>query len=120
MKKFSNLYKTIPVILGLSSVTVRAHLISHYELHYKCLLQNCSTQHLSLNLQLDLESLAVWLCPQEIGINQLDIFQPLQFLKAESHQFSALQCCLYPLTRRLQISLTKSAELYCDLTKIGN
>ena len=39
----SYLYKTIPVILSFSSVTVRTHLISNRELHYKGLLQDCST-----------------------------------------------------------------------------
>merc|ERR1712147_237541 len=50
-----HLNKTVPVILGLSPVTVWTHLISNDKLHHECLLQNGASHHLGLDLKLHLE-----------------------------------------------------------------
>ena len=114
----SHLNQAVPVILGLSPVTVRTHLISHSELHHEGLLEDGPAHHLCLHLQLHLQPLAVGLRPQEVGVDQLDFVETLQSLQTKSHQLPALQGCLDPLLRRLEISLTETAELNGHLHRV--
>ena len=107
----SDLDKAVPVVLGLRSVTVWAHLIGHAVLHHEGLLEDGTAHHLRLHLQLHLQPLAVRLRPEERGVDQLDFIETLQLLQTESHQFSALEGGLDPLLGRLQVSLTEPAEL---------
>ena len=106
-----HLDQTVPVVLGLSSVTVRTHLVGHSVLHHEGLLEDGPAHHLGLHLQLHLQPLAVGLRPQEVGVDQLDFAETLQLLETEGHQLPALQSCLDPLLWRLEISLTEPAEL---------
>ena len=105
------LHQAVPVILGLGSVAVWAHLVGHRVLHHEGLLQDGAAHHLGLHLQLHLEPLAVRLRPQEARVYQLHLLQPLEPLEAERHQLPALQRRLHPLPGRLEVTLAESAEL---------
>ena len=70
---------------------------------------------LFLNKQTDLDTLGMWLCPEKVSIDQLNLAQVLQPFQTQGHQLSGLQAAHNPVGWWVQIPLTKSAKVDDDL-----
>ena len=57
------------------SGALHAHVIVHHIFHHKALLQDGAVKHLCLDGDLDLQALAVGLCPYETSVHQLHFLQ---------------------------------------------
>jgi hypothetical protein len=106
----SYLHHTLPVVLGLDSLTLVTDLIDHLELDNARLLQNCAAQ-VFLARELDLDALGMRLGPYETGVHETQLVEALDTLEAEREQLSRLQACLDPGSGRLQVAFTLATEL---------
>ncbi len=106
----SDLNNTLPVVLGLNSLTLIADLVHDLKLDHACLLQN-STAHVLLARDLDLDTLRVRLGPDEARIDQVQLVHALDALETQGEELTRLECCLHPCGRRLEVAFALAAEL---------
>jgi hypothetical protein len=74
--------------------------------------------HLFLHGELDAETLAMGFCPDEAGVDEADLFEPLQTAEADGEEFPTLELGGKPLLRGREVAHAVSAER--DLRLLGN